>query len=79
MDGDFGETRRVDKYLNSNTGRFVRSSEQLNFGSALPTWWGGFFNEFTYKKLKLSFLIDFKLGHKLISETQYERIPTRAG
>lgn len=52
-----------------NTGRPMRSSEQLNFGSALPTWWGGFFNTFTVNRLSLSFLIDFKLGHKLISGT----------
>ena len=52
-----------------NSGRPMRSTEQLNFGTALPTWWGGFFNSFTYKNLSFSFLIDFKLGHKLISGT----------
>lgn len=52
-----------------NSGRPMRSSEQLNFGSALPTWWGGFFNSFNFKNLSFSFLIDYKLGHKLISGT----------
>ena len=52
-----------------NSGRPMRSTEQLNFGTALPTWWGGFYNQFSYKSLNLSFLIDFKLGHKLISGT----------
>ena len=52
-----------------NSGRPMRSTEQLNFGTALPTWWGGFFNSFSYKNLTFSFLIDFKLGHKLISGT----------
>jgi hypothetical protein len=52
-----------------NSGRPMRSTEQLNFGSALPTWWGGFFNNFSYKKLNFSFLVDFKLGHKMISGT----------
>lgn len=55
--------------FNANNGRPERSREQLNFGSALPTWWGGFFNNLEYGKLTLSFLIDFKLGHKLISGT----------
>ncbi len=55
--------------FNKNTGRPVRSSEQLAFGSALPKWWGGFTNDFRYKDFNLSFLIDFKLGHKMISGT----------
>ena len=55
--------------FDANTGRPVRSSEQLSFGSALPKWWGGFTNEFDYKGVRLSFLIDFKLGHKMISGT----------
>ncbi len=52
-----------------NTGLPLRSEEQLNFGSALPTWVGGFTNSFNYKNLSLTFLIDFKLGHKMISGT----------
>lgn len=52
-----------------NTGLPLRSEEQLNFGSALPVWVGGFTNSFTYKDLTLSFLIDYKLGHKMISGT----------
>ena len=52
-----------------NSGRPMRSTEQLNYGTALPTWWGGFGNTVTYKGLSLYFLIDFKLGHTLISGT----------
>lgn len=52
-----------------NSGRPLRSNEQLNFGSAIPVWVGGFTNSFNYKKLSFSFLIDFKLGHKMISGT----------
>jgi len=55
--------------FDSNSGRPVRSDEQKQFGSALPTWWGGINNGFTYNDLSLSFLIDFKLGHKVISGT----------
>ncbi|MEQ8553982.1 MAG: SusC/RagA family TonB-linked outer membrane protein [Cyclobacteriaceae bacterium] len=52
-----------------NSGRPLRSSEQLNFGSAIPAWVGGFTNSFDFKGITASFLIDFKLGHKLISGT----------
>lgn len=54
---------------NANTGRPLRSTEQLNFGSALPKWVGGIQNRFHMGGLSGSFLVDFKLGHKLISGT----------
>jgi hypothetical protein len=43
----------------------------VNFGSALPKWTGGFNNEFKYKNLQFSFLIDFKLGNKMLSGTNF--------
>ncbi|XOV91626.1 MAG: SusC/RagA family TonB-linked outer membrane protein [Bacteroidota bacterium] len=52
-----------------NNGRPLRSDDQLEFGSAIPRWVGGFTNSFDIKGVSLSFLIDFKLGHKLISGT----------
>lgn len=47
----------------------MRSEEQLMFGSSLPKWVGGITNRFDYRGVSLSFLIDFQLGHKLISGT----------
>ena len=55
--------------FNANNGLPLRSNEQLAFGTALPTWVGGFTNSFAFKGLTASFLIDFKLGHKMISGT----------
>ncbi len=52
-------------------GRPLRSNTQVAFGSAIPAWVGGITNSFTYKGISLSFLIDFKLGHKLISGTNH--------
>ncbi len=52
-----------------NSGRPLRSEEQLNFGSGIPAWVGGFTNSFEFKGITASFLIDFKLGHNLISGT----------
>jgi len=52
-------------------GRPLRTATQINFGSAVPTWVGGFTNSFTYKGLSLSVLIDFKLGHKMISGSNH--------
>jgi TonB-linked SusC/RagA family outer membrane protein len=52
-------------------GRPLRTATQIPFGSALPVWVGGFTNNLTYKGVSLSFLIDFKLGHKMISGTNH--------
>lgn len=52
----------------------LRTPDLVNFGSALPRWVGGFTNEFSYKGLSLSFLIDFKLGGKMLSGTNFNAI-----
>lgn len=39
-------------------------------GSVLPKFFGGFNNDFSYKGFNLSFLIDGKFGHKLLSATK---------
>jgi len=43
----------------------------ISFGSALPKWVGGFTNSFSYKGVLASFLIDFKLGGKVLSGTNF--------
>ncbi|MEJ0057763.1 MAG: SusC/RagA family TonB-linked outer membrane protein [Bacteroidota bacterium] len=45
--------------------------QQVAFGSALPKWVGGFTNSFNYKGISVSFLIDFKLGGKMLSGTNF--------
>ncbi len=41
------------------------------FGSVLPTLYGGWNNEFSYKDLTFSFLIDYNYGNKVLSMTSY--------
>ncbi|CAN5525549.1 TonB-dependent receptor [soil metagenome] len=53
----------------AGNGRPLRTPEQISFGSAIPRWVGGISNNFNYKGISFSFLIDFKLGHKMISGT----------
>ncbi len=52
----------------------VRTPELVNFGSALPKWVGGITNSFRYKGVSFSFLIDFKLGNKMLSGTNFNLI-----
>ena len=47
----------------------MRSTEQLSFGSSLPKWVGGITNTFDVFGVSVSALVDYKLGHKLISGT----------
>ena len=52
----------------------LRTSDFVMFGSALPKWTGGFLNSFTYKGLTLSAFVDFKLGNKVLSGTNFNAI-----
>ena len=57
------------RIVNGGDGLPVRTPAPISFGSALPRYVGGITNTFNYKGLNLSFLIDFKLGGKMISGT----------
>lgn len=52
----------------------LRTTDLVNFGSALPKWVGGFNNSFTFKGINFSFLIDFKLGGKMLSGTNFNAV-----
>ena len=57
--------------FDAGNGRALRTPTQIAFGSALPLWVGGITNAFEYRGISASFLIDFKLGHKMISGTNF--------
>ncbi len=55
------------KVFDPRSGFPLRNNVQQNFGTALPRYFGGITNTFTYRGISLSTLIDFKLGHKMIA------------
>ena len=55
--------------VHSTGGLPQRAPNQQSWGSALPNWFGGVTNTFNYRGISLSFLIDYKLGNKMISGT----------
>ncbi|MFY9152673.1 MAG: SusC/RagA family TonB-linked outer membrane protein [Prolixibacteraceae bacterium] len=57
-----------------SNGVALRTADLVNFGSALPKWTGGFTNAFNYKGVNFSFLIDFKLGNKMLSGTNFNAV-----
>ncbi|TAF49788.1 MAG: SusC/RagA family TonB-linked outer membrane protein [Runella slithyformis] len=60
--------------IHTASGLPQRGPEQVSFGSALPRWFGGITNTFNYKGINLSFLIDYRLGNKMISGTNRNAI-----
>lgn len=49
----------------------LRTPGFVLFGSALPKWTGGFLNSFNYKGVSLSVFVDYKLGNKMLSGTNF--------
>jgi TonB-linked SusC/RagA family outer membrane protein len=60
--------------IHTASGLPQRGPAQVSFGSALPKWFGGLTNTFNFKGIVLSFLIDYKLGNKMISGTNRNAI-----
>jgi len=53
----------------TTAGRYIRSGQRTPLGNVYPDWFGGITNSLSYKKLNLSFLIDFKKGGDIFSVT----------
>lgn len=51
-----------------------RTADFLLFGSALPKWVGGFLNTVSYKGFRLSVFVDYKLGNKMLSGTNFNAV-----
>ncbi len=62
-----------DVIIGSN-GLPVRSAQIEYVGCAYPSWKGGFYNEFTYKNVKFSFLLDGQLGGLVYSHSFYKMV-----
>lgn len=71
----FGYARDVkgQRIFQSN-GLPLRTSDLVLFGSALPKWVGGFLNTFNYKGIHLTVFIDYKLGNKMLSGTNFNAV-----
>ncbi len=57
--------------FDTNSGRPLRAPQALRIGTTIPKYYGGIFNSFTYKGIIVSGLVDFKLGHYLGSQTNF--------
>ncbi|WP_310586663.1 SusC/RagA family TonB-linked outer membrane protein [Marinilongibacter aquaticus] len=48
--------------------------ELKDYGTVLPTLYGGWNNQFNYKNFNLAFLIDYNFGNKVLSATEFYSI-----
>ena len=51
-----------------------RTADLVLFGSGLPKWVGGFLNTVNYKGINLTVFIDYKLGNKMLSGTNFNAV-----
>jgi hypothetical protein len=71
----FGYSRDTKgQMIFQSNGLPLRTPDLVLFGSALPKWVGGFLNNFNYKGISLTVFIDYKLGGKLLSGTNFNAI-----
>jgi TonB-linked SusC/RagA family outer membrane protein len=57
-----------------SSGLPLRTPDFVLFGSGLPKWTGGFLNSLTFKGVSLSIFIDYKLGNKMLSGTNFNAV-----
>ncbi|MEO6314030.1 MAG: SusC/RagA family TonB-linked outer membrane protein [Chitinophagaceae bacterium] len=69
----YARNAKGERIFQSN-GLPQRTADLILFGSALPKWTGGFLNTFNYKGLSLTVFIDYKLGGKMLSGTNFNAI-----
>jgi hypothetical protein len=69
----YARNTKGERIFQSN-GLPQRTADLVLFGSALPKWTGGFLNSFKYKGITLTVFIDFKLGNKMLSGTNFNAI-----
>ncbi len=68
----FGYSRDAKgQMIFQSNGLPLRTPSFILFGSGLPKWTGGFLNTFNYKGINLAVLIDYKLGNKMLSGTNF--------
>ncbi|PSL04937.1 SusC/RagA family TonB-linked outer membrane protein [Cecembia rubra] len=73
-----GPQIRAFDYQRDANGNIVVNADGLpvrgelkNWGSVLPTHYGGWNNEFNYKGIGFSFLVDYNFGNKVLSATEF--------
>lgn len=70
----YARDEKTGQQIFQSNGLPQRTTDFVLFGSALPKWVGGFLNTINYKGFNLSVFIDYKLGGKMLSGTNFNAI-----
>ena len=68
------DAKNGNQLIFQSNGLPLRTPEFVLFGSALPKWTGGFLNTFNYKGISLAVFVDYKLGGKVLSGTNFNAV-----
>ena len=69
----------VVKYKDQDGDGVITTNDRTVIGHALPKWYGGFTNTFTYKGVDLSFMLQFNYGNDVYNATRLFATQSRLG
>ena len=69
----------VVKYKDQDGDGVITTNDRTVIGHALPKWYGGFTNTFTYKGVDLSFMLQFNYGNDIYNATRLFATQSRMG
>lgn len=69
----------VVKYKDQDGDGIITTNDRTVIGHALPKWYGGFTNTFTYKGVDLSFMLQFNYGNDIYNATRLFATQSRMG
>lgn len=69
----------VVKYKDQDGDGVITTNDRTVIGNALPKWYGGFTNSFTFKGVDFSFMFQFNYGNDIYNATRLYATQTRSG
>lgn len=69
----------VVKYKDQDGDGIITTNDRTVIGNALPKWYGGFTNNFTFKGIDFSFMLQFNYGNDIYNATRLYATQTRSG
>ncbi len=69
----------VVKYKDQDGDGIITTNDRTVIGNAMPKWYGGFTNTFSYKGIDLSFMFQFNYGNDIYNATRLYATQSRSG
>ncbi len=69
----------VVKYKDKDGDGVITTNDRTVIGNTLPKWFGGFTNNFRYRNIDVSFMLQFNYGNDIYNATRLYATQTRSG